>query len=127
MILTPFDPLHIAMIAAPFILAFALWLALRKSSEKVSRNVIVIISAFNMALYWVYKGFLSADADFLVCAGLEKFNWLNELPIQLCNINLFLIPIGLWTKKKPILGFSFFLGSVGALAALLLSRIGNRV
>ncbi len=47
------------------------------------------------SLFVLYKGLLSQDGDFLEVSHMEKFNWLNELPIQLCNINLFLIPIGL--------------------------------
>ncbi len=120
MILRTFNAVHIAVILSPFAVAFVLWLALRHRSEKARRNTLLVISALNMALYWVYKYMLSIDTDYLVYYGIDKFTWLNELPLQLCNINLFIIPLGLITKKRPLLGFSFFLGSIGGLTALLL-------
>lgn len=36
--------------------------------------------------------------QFLEVSGLDRFNWFSELPIQLCNINMFLIPIGILTE-----------------------------
>ncbi len=71
------------------------------------------------SLFFVlYKGLLSQDGDFLEVSHMEKFNWLNELPIQLCNINLFLIPIGLKRRDRALMGFSFFVAPLGALAAI---------
>ena len=47
------------------------------------------------------------------------FNIFNELPLHLCNINLFLIPLGVWKRNRSIMGFSFFVAPLGALMALL--------
>ena len=43
----------------------------------------------------------------------------NELSLHLCNINLFLTPLGVWKRNRSIMGFSFFVAPLGALMALL--------
>ncbi|MFR6425229.1 MAG: hypothetical protein ACLUNO_06495 [Oscillospiraceae bacterium] len=53
----------------------------------------------NIIGFFVYKGFLSQDVQFLEVSGLDRFNWFSELPMQLCNINMFLIPIGILTTS----------------------------
>ena len=74
----------------------------------------------NIIGFFVYKGFLSADVQFLQVSGLDKFNWFNELPLQLCNINMFvLIPIGILTRRRSLLGFAFFVAPLAALMALV--------
>lgn len=44
---------------------------------------------------------------------------LAMLPLQLCNIGVFLIPLALLTNKTLLLDFAFYLSVPGALAALL--------
>ena len=39
--------------------------------------------------------------------------------MQLCNINMFLIPIGILTKRRSLLGFAFFVAPLAALMALV--------
>lgn len=77
------------------------------------------LCACNIVVFFVYKFMLSIDAEFPMLAGIDRFNWFNELPLQLCNINLFLIPLGVRRKSRPVLGFSFFTAPLGALMALL--------
>lgn len=119
------------MIVRPFNLGFwliavltaaalvALYLLGRGKTQRWREGMLLALCAFNLVFYFVYKGMLSHDAEFLLVKGMEKFNWFDELPLQLCNINLFLIPIGVWTKKRPILGFSFFFAPLGALLAMV--------
>lgn len=74
---------------------------------------------FNLALFASYKLSLSMDAAYVRAYYPNGFNIFNELPLHLCNINLFLIPIGLWKRNRSIMGFSFFVAPLGALMALL--------
>ncbi len=46
-------------------------------------------------------------------------NILTLLPLQLCNIAVFLIPIALITKKAVLMDFIFFICGLGGLAAIL--------
>lgn len=81
--------------------------------------MIICLCIFNIVFFFIYKGFLSIDKDFLKINNLENFNWWSELPLQLCNINMFIIPIALFTNKKFLMGFSFYIAPLGAIIALL--------
>lgn len=91
---------------------------LRKANESTRKWTVIAICGLNIIAFFIYKAALSADTEFLDAAGITQFNWFNELPIQLCNINMFLIPIGLITGKRGLLGFSFFVAPLGALMAV---------
>lgn len=73
----------------------------------------------NLALFAGYKLSLSMDAAYVRAYYPNGFNIFNELPLHLCNINLFLIPLGVWKRNRSIMGFSFFVAPLGALMALL--------
>ena len=81
-------------------------------------HFLTCLCACNIVVFFVYKFMLSIDAEFPMLAGIDRFNWFNELPLQLCNINLFLIPLGVLTRKRPVLGFAFFIAPLGALMAM---------
>lgn len=118
MIIKPFNTAHIGLFVFAAAAVLFLRLILRGRSEKARKLVLIVICCVNIVCFFAYKFALSRDAEFLAVSGIEKFNWFNELPIQLCNINMFLIPIGLIAKKRPILGFSFFVAPLGAAMAL---------
>ncbi len=94
-------------------------MTLKNAPDRKKRSAIVLLSAFNIVLFIIYKIFLSIDQEFLAIAQIDEFNWFAELPMHLCNINMFLIPIGLLLKKRSILGFSFFIAPLGAFMALI--------
>ena len=62
---------------------------------------------------------LALEAARLVYLALRGYLTIYELPLHLCNINLFLIPLGVWKRNRSIMGFSFFVAPLGALMALL--------
>lgn len=119
MIIRPFNAVHTGLFVFAAALILLLYFVLYRADENTRKWVMVSICAVNVAGFFLYKLALSHDAEFLSINGIERFNWWNELPLQLCNINMFLIPIGLLTKKRPILGFSFFVAPLGAVMALL--------
>lgn len=96
-----------------------LWVLLRGQPERCRSAVLIALCAANIIGFFVYKGFLSRDMQFLEVSGLDRFNWFSELPMQLCNINMFLIPIGILTKRRSLLGFAFFVAPLAALMALV--------
>ena len=119
MIIRPFNAgffLLMAVMIGTIVLLRAL---LRNQPQQRREVVLLTLCVVNIIGFFVYKGFLSADAQFLQVSGLDKFNWFNELPLQLCNINMFLIPIGILTHRRSLLGFAFFVAPLGALMALV--------
>ncbi len=125
LIMRPFNALFCAIFAAFILILVIVSLILRGKSERTKQIVLVAACAFTVVCFIVYKYFLSLDTEYdREIASLGGFNWWNELPLHLCNINMLLIPIAVLCKKRTLLCFSFFLGPLGALMALVMPGIG---
>ena len=127
LILAPFNGVFWALFAA-FAAFFAVMsLIMRRCPDKVRRGTLAGLMLFTLAVFVWYKIMLSLDAPYSAmsaAAGKGEFNWWGELPLQLCNINMLLIPIAMLTKKRPLMSFSFFLGPLGAAMALMMPGVG---
>lgn len=98
---------------------------LRGKSLKTKQIVLVAACAVTVIGFIAYKVALSHDADYQVLnEAMGGFNWWNELPFHLCNVNMFLIPAAVLTRKRGLLGFGFFVGALGAAMALFLPGAG---
>lgn len=104
MIIRPFNAAHLLLLALAAGAVVLLWVLLRGQPERCRSAVLIALCAANIIGFFVYKGFLSRDMQFLQVSGLDRFNWFSELPMQLCNINMFLIPIGILTKRRSSAG-----------------------
>ena len=121
----PFNALFFIVFAAFIALLIVMSLVMRKRSEKAKRLVIAITCIVTLVGFFVYKYFLSIDTAYNeITQNMGGFNWWGELPLQLCNINLILIPIAVLTMKKPLLSFAFFVAPLGALMAILMPANG---
>ncbi len=124
-IIRPFNTVFLATFAAFLLLLIVASLLLRGKSEKVRSGVLVGACCVTLIGFFFYKYFLSIDADFnVITANMGGFNWWGELPLQLCNINMILIPIAVLKKSRPLMCFGFFLAPLGALMALLMPANG---
>ena len=99
--------------------ALLVFLLLCKKTEARRSRLLIGVCLFNLALFVGYKLSLSMDAAYVSAYYPNGFNIFNELPLHLCNINLFLIPLGVWKRNRSVMGFSFFVAPLGALMALL--------
>ena len=106
--ITPFRGLHLLLLLLTAAAALLIFLLLRGKPEARRARFLIGVCLFNLALFTVYKLSLSRDAVYVSAYYPNGFNLFNELPLHLCNINLFLIPIGLWKRNRSILGFAFF-------------------
>ena len=83
----------------------------KNKSQKTKDCFMVIFGVFNILFFIVYKIVLANDDyNFVI--------W-KELPLQLCNINMFLFIIAVITKNKYITIFSAYVAPLGALMALI--------
>ena len=124
-IMEPFNPLFCAVFAAFLLLLVAASLLLRGKKERTRQIVLISTCAVTFAAYFIYKYALSLDAEFdILTADTGGFNWWGELPIQLCNISMILIPIAVLKKSRPLMSFCFFIGPLGALMALIMPGTG---
>ena len=127
LILSPFNGLFFALFAAFAAVFLILSLIMRRCSDKTRRGTLAGLMLFTLAVFVWYNIMLSLDAPYsalCTAAGKGGFNWWGELPLQLCNINMILIPVGVLTKKRPLMSFSFFLGPLGAAMALMMPGVG---
>lgn len=127
MILVSFGAVHLGYLAFLVLVLVGVSLLARKWSEKTKKQFFLVLSAINIVLFAVYKGMLAFDTAYhalLLEAGRPPFHWVTELPFQLCNINMLLMPIALLWNKRSLLGFCFFAAPLGALMALCLPSLG---
>lgn len=127
LICKPFNAVYFGVFAI-FALLFTIGvIVLRKKDEKTRARVLAVAMFITLLFFFWYKFMLSRDEEFSQltdAAGIGKFNWWGELPLQLCNINMILVPIAALTRKRPLLCFSFFMGPLGAFLALAMPSAG---
>ena len=125
LIIRPFNAVFVAVLAAALLLLVAATWILRRRSEQARRRVIIVASLFTIVAFFVYKGFLSVDREYsALTAATGGFNWWGELPLQLCNINMLILPIAVHWNKRPLMSFCFFVGVLGALMAVTMPGVG---
>ncbi len=93
-----------------------------KFDISVRKTVLLVIGAVVIVYYFIYKYRLSRDKEYdeMYYSKVGGFTWWYELPLHLCNINMFLVPLGLLLNNRYIMGFAFFIGPVGTLMAILM-------
>ena len=124
-IIRPFNAVFCVCFAAFILLLIVASLLLRKKSERTRQTVLIVTCLVMIAVFFVYKYYLWKDADYaVITAGMGGFNWWGELPLQLCNINMILIPIAVATKNRALQSFCFFVGPLGAMMALAMPGNG---
>lgn len=116
------------LVFGAFLAVFTLiGILMRKKSESFKGAVLAWMMIATVVGFFMYKYALSVDTDYEVIldqANKGGFRWWSELPLQLCNINMILIPVAIFTKKRPLFNFCFFMGPLGAAMALLMPSIG---
>ena len=124
-IMRPFNGLFLAVFGAFILILIAASLLLRGRSDRTRRRILACTCLATLVGFFVYKYFLSIDAEYNeVTAVMGGFNWWGELPLQLCNINMILIPIAVLTNNKYLMSFCFFVGPLGAMMALAMPGNG---
>ena len=124
-IMRPYNPLFCAVLALFLLLLAGASLWLRKKSDRTRRLALAAVCMLTLIGFFFYKYYLSIDGEFdRITAGMGGFNWWGELPLHLCNINMILIPIAVLTDKRPLMGFCFFVGTLGAMMALSMPSAG---
>ncbi len=122
-VLKPGNTLFFALLALFLCILTVLSLALRKESDMTRSVVLSVMCATTTVGFFIYKYCLSIDDDYsLIRAskGMGEFNWLGELPLHLCNINMLFIPFAVLLKIRPLKAFCFFSAPLGALIALVM-------
>ncbi|MEM7103636.1 MAG: TIGR02206 family membrane protein [Bacteroidota bacterium] len=107
---------HILVMGLMVVLCIILPLAARSwgYSRKLTVSRIIAVSLA-----------VSAIAYPVIRALLGDFDKTTDLPLDLCNISAFLMPIIMWTPKKKYHGVLYFLVLAGTLQAVLTPHLYN--
>ena len=124
-VMRPFNAVFLACLAAFLLLLICASVGLRKKSERTRQAVLIGACLVTIVGFFAYKYALSMDAEFdRLTAAMGGFNWWGELPLQLCNINMILVPIAVATRNRGLMSFCFFVGPLGAMLALVMPGNG---
>ena len=125
LIIEPFNAMFWVLMAITVIMIIAIAKIFKNKDERTKEIFFYILCGLNIIGYFVYKHYLSIDAEYDVLRGdYGGFSWWGELPLQLCNINMLLMPLAVARKDKGLLGFCFFVAPLGAALAILMPAIG---
>ena len=112
MIMNVFSPLWLMWFGLDIVLVVVLSLLLRKKTADFKAKVMGIMAIANCAIWVVYKFLLSRDPSF-------DFVFVLELPFHLCNLNLMLLVVAIYTRRTGFLNFCFCFGIVGSVLAMM--------
>ena len=124
-VIRPFNTVFLTVFAAFLALLALSSILLRKKSENTRRWVLIAACLVTFVGYFIYKYALSLDAEYdVITANMGGFNWWGDLPLQLCNINMMLIPVAVLRRDRVLMSFGFFLAPLGAMMALAMPGNG---
>ena len=124
-IMAPFNLTFFIVTAVFIIILIVSTLLMRNKSERAKRIVIASSAVATFVGFIVYKYFLSIDTAYdVLTASTGGFNWWGELPLQLCNINMLLIPVAVMFDLQMLMSFCFFVGSLCASLAIIMPGTG---
>jgi uncharacterized membrane protein YwaF len=95
-------------LASFLLILFLLWFFKKKSQTERFR-FLMILSFINAMAYLINWWYFYIRGDHLF----------TLLPLQLCNLAVFLIPAALYTKKAVLMDFVFYICGLGALVSIL--------
>lgn len=113
----PFNYVYFLCIAFIIAIIVVTTILCKNKSEKTKKIVLLSICIFNALLFLVYKIALSFNPVELQNHG-YTFNIWEELPLHLCNISIFLVPIGLLLNNSKLLAYGFYIAPLGAFLAV---------
>lgn len=129
LVIKPYNSVFLIILIACIIILILGSIYLNRKSKKTREIVLSIFCLVLLVIYFIYKYEVSQDTAYAqLCleagTGSGEFNIASYLPLHLCNINLWLIPVAVLTRNKYLKAFPFYLGSIGALMALSSPGLG---
>lgn len=109
------------------VIAFVIVKTVGKKDQAFKEKFLMWMYIGVFVYFIIYKIMLSMDVDYSVlCAenDLGAFSWWKELPLQLCNICIWLLPISIKLNLRPLKAFCFYFSILGATLAIVISEVG---
>ena len=116
MIIKAFNIVWFLVISLFIAAAILVTIKFKNKEQKIKDKFMIILGISNIIFFVLYKVWLVFD-DF-------DFVFWKELPLQLCNINMFLIIIAAKSKNKFLTVFSSYVAPLGAIMAMTFAEPG---
>ena len=121
----PFNPVSVVLASFFVALLTVSTLLVRPLDLSMRKGIYTAVCLVTFVCFFIYKRDLSRDKEYdRIVGNMGGFNWWGELPLQLCNINMMIMPIGVWLDHRGLMGFAFFAGTLGASIALSMPANG---
>ena len=123
LIMEPFSPMFFVGLILTAVFAVCFIRKYRNKSYEQKRKAIIVMYSIVFVIFMLYKYSLSVDKEYAamrISKGLPGFNWFEELPLNLCNMNIIIMVLAMAFESRALQGFCFFAGSFGALFPLLM-------
>lgn len=127
LIMEPFNALSFVVFFTFLIVFIILTIIARKKGTEFASKLLTTLMIITISIYCIYKALILRDVEYkevLLANSLQPTTFWKELPFQLCNINMLIIPFALITKRKKLLSFSFYIAPIAALMALIFPSVG---
>ena len=102
------SPEHLVALCVIAVASAALVVAARRSPGRWLK-VLAIVLVIDEASWWVY----------LLAGGVPGSKLAQSLPLQLCDVAIFIAGAALWTRNQLLVEVTYFWGIAGTLQALL--------
>lgn len=125
-IVSPFNGPFFVILGLHLAFALVLIFLFRSKPEKTRRKLVGWLYVFVFVAFIVYKLLLPLDAEYMAVydSTWGGFTYLNELPLNPCNITLMLVPLAMLTMKRSLLSFCFYAATFGPLMSLVVPITG---
>lgn len=128
MIISTFNPLWIALLLLTVGATAGFSKYSRKLSEKQLKRFYLIAHIICYVVFFFYKNAILHDEAYLQLklslGEVPPSFWNEQLLFHLCNMLIYLIPIGVLTDSTYILSLCFLMGPYGVILALLMPTAG---
>lgn len=126
LIIAPFNGVFFAFLALNIALALLALKLLKNKPTDTKRRFLTRLYIFVFLVFVAYKLLLPLDAEYMQIYKdtWGSFTYLNELPLNPCNVTLLVLPFAMRSMKRPLLCFCFFAGILGPIMALVMPITG---
>ena len=123
-IIKPFNIVYLVSVGIYSLFLYAIIKLLIGLDDSKKALSVVLFCLLALVVFYLYKKAISVDEEYYRMYGFDKFNWLNELPLNVCNIVLIFAPLGIMLNNQYLMGISFFASVILSPMAILMPCIG---
>lgn len=120
LIMEPGSTAFFMMLAQTAVTVFIVYRIMKDKTKRQKQVFLSVFYAVNLLIFFLYKYALSVDPEYPGIMGIDKFCWLDELPLHICNIVLLLMTFVPFSDRRYLLADAYIFSILGGTVAVLL-------